>query len=113
MFGIGELLTAAAYRRQMIKEIARVRMVPEKRMEPGEVKQAVAEIVGTDGWRALHQELDATIADAVDEVSRAPDVRYPDKNRDFDAGGGDWLRKFQAVMLDLERVTSGDDREIE
>ncbi len=110
MFGM--LMSHLKYVRATRRRL--VRSVPEHKMEPEEINQALAGIVESAGWRALHQLLDEEIAQAVDHVSEQPraDELGP-INRDFSAGGVDYLRGFQRVLLEKQAVVSQADTDIE
>ena len=94
---------------------ARVRAVPERRFPAERIRLEIAALAGSEGWAALHQELDAAIADAVDEVSTPPPARPGEVpvGRDFAAGGLDFLRRFQQRLLDLEHAASIVDKELQ
>lgn len=81
-----------------------VRAVPASLMEADDVRDAVADVAGTRGWHAIHQELDAAIADAIDDVSMPVerDSGPTAEGRAFAAGGVDHLRRFQARLLSLQ-----------
>jgi hypothetical protein len=79
-----------------------VRRVPAEAMPAEDVADALAEIAGSGAWVAIHQELDAAIADAVDEATSPPVGPGQSLNaeaRAFHAGGVDHLRRFQARLL--------------
>jgi hypothetical protein len=82
-----------------------VRHVPAVSLPLEQVRDAVTDIAGTRGWAALHQELDAAIADAIDDVTVAPATGAAGVSdaaaRSFAAGGVDHLRRFQARLLEL------------
>jgi hypothetical protein len=81
-----------------------VRRVPAVSMPLEDVADAIAEVAGGAAWTALHQELDAAIADAVDEATAPPVGPTQTLNaevRAYHAGGVDHLRRFQARLLSL------------
>lgn len=98
-----------------VKELKaqRVRQVPEKALPDKEVVSILGGIAESDVWRALHQELDAAIMDAVEDVSAPPDPNKPERSRDFAAGGVDYLRRLQARLIDISLAAQERDADLE
>lgn len=91
----------------------RVRRVPEQSLPDKEVVAILGGIVESGPWRALHQELDAAIMDAVEDVSAPGDPNRPERSRDFAAGGVDYLRRFQARLIDIALTAQVKDADLE
>jgi hypothetical protein len=79
----------------------RVRVVPERRLPPGDVYRALAVANDDPQWRAMHQLLDAAVGDLVEAVSAA---RLADGERAHAAGGIDALRDFQGRLLEARSL---------
>lgn len=91
----------------------RVRRIPEHTLPDKEVVQILGGLGESPAWAALHQELDAAIMDAIDDVSLPPDPNKPALSRDFAAGGVDYLRKFQARLIDIGQQVQVKDADLE
>lgn len=111
----------AQYEREMESERSavrklrakRVRTVPASALPDKEVVQILGGLGESPAWAALHQELDAAIMDAIEDVSVPPDPNKPAPSRDFAAGGVDYLRKFQARLIDIGQQVQVKDADLE
>ncbi len=64
-------------------------------------------------WQAVHQLLDRSIQDAVDDATAEPSATCTAEHRTFRNGGIDYLRKYQKELLDQQAAAQKVDDDID
>lgn len=76
---------------------------PATRMKDKEVVAALTVAMDDPQWRAVHQLLDDYVGDVLDELTQDPSATLTSERRLHLAGGAEYLRRFQKLLLDVQQ----------